>query len=65
MLYALALILAAQLAFTYAPVMQQWFSTRPVALADGLLVVACGAALLLLLEGEKLLLRRLGLLRSP
>ncbi len=59
-LIALAAVTAAQLAFTYAPFMQRWFATRPVALADGVLVIAIGAAMLLLLEGEKLLLRRLG-----
>jgi len=64
-LYALAAVVAAQLAFTYLPLMQGWFATRPVALADGALVIACGAALLLLFEGEKLLLRRFGLLGSP
>ena len=40
--------------------MQGWFATRPVALADGVLIIACGVALLALFEGEKLLLRRLG-----
>ncbi len=51
---------AAQLGFTYAPVMQQWFATRPVAPDDGLVILGCGVALMLVLEGEKLLLRRLG-----
>jgi hypothetical protein len=64
-LYALAAVVAAQLAFTYAPIMQQWFATRPVAPADGLLIIACGIALMFLLEGEKLLLRRLGFLQGP
>jgi hypothetical protein len=30
---------------------------------DGVLIVACGVALMFLLEGEKLLFRRLGFLR--
>ena len=64
-LYALAAVVAAQLAFTYLPLMQGWFATRPVALADGALIVACGVALLLAFEGEKLALRRLGLLGAP
>ncbi|MDF3011146.1 MAG: cation transport ATPase [Burkholderiales bacterium] len=59
-LYALAAVVVAQLAFTYLPLMQGWFATRPVALADGVLIIACGVALLALFEGEKLLLRRLG-----
>ena len=61
-LWALAAVVAAQLAFTYAPFMQAWFDTRPVALADGALVLACGIAFMVLLEAEKLLLRRWRLL---
>jgi len=63
-LYALAAVIAAQLAFTYLPLMQGWFATRPVGLAEGALVIACGVALMALLEGEKLLLRRLGFAAS-
>ncbi|MGD9953520.1 MAG: HAD-IC family P-type ATPase, partial [Burkholderiales bacterium] len=59
-LAALAVVVAAQLAFTYAPFMQRWFDTRPVSLGEGALIVALGAAVMLLLEGEKWLLRRLG-----
>jgi magnesium-transporting ATPase (P-type) len=62
-LYALAAVVAAQFLFTYAPFMNNWFQSRPVALVDGVLLVACGVALMFLLEGEKLLLRRLGYLR--
>ena len=40
--------------------MQPWFATRPVAPLDGALVLACGIAFLVLLEGEKWLLRRPG-----
>jgi len=61
-LWAVAAVAAAQLAFTYAPFMNAWFGSRPLAALEGALVLATGAALLLLLEGEKLLLRRLGLL---
>jgi len=63
-LWALAAVIPVQLAFTYAPFMQQWFATRAVALADGALVIACGAALMFLLEAEKLLLRRYGVLEE-
>ncbi|HZM33110.1 MAG TPA: HAD-IC family P-type ATPase [Burkholderiales bacterium] len=59
-LIAIAAAAAAQFAFTYAPVMNLWFASRPVALADGVLIVAVGAALMFLLEGEKLLLRKSG-----
>src|SRR6185436_14325096 len=40
LLWALAAVVAAQLAFTYAPFMRAWFDTRPVAPADGALVLA-------------------------
>jgi calcium-translocating P-type ATPase len=64
-LAAIAVVVAAQLLFTYAPFMNAWFQSRPVALADGALIVAVGAGMMFLLEAEKLLLRRLGLLASP
>ena len=50
----------AQFAFTYAPWMQALFQTGPVPLADGLLIVATGVAMMVVLELEKALLRRLG-----
>jgi magnesium-transporting ATPase (P-type) len=64
-LWALAAIVAAQLLFTYAPIMQYWFATRPLAFLDGAVVIACGAVFMFLLEVEKLLLRRFGLLEQP
>ena len=54
-------VAALQLAFTYLPPMQALFGTRPVAVRDGLAILATGAALLALLEIEKLARRRLGL----
>ncbi len=51
-------IVAAQLLFTYAPFMNRIFDSRPLTAGDGLLIVAIGVALLLLLEAEKALLRR-------
>ena len=62
-LYALVAVVLAQLAFTYVPLMQSWFGTRPVAFADGVLIVALGVALMLVLEGEKIVLRRFGFLK--
>jgi hypothetical protein len=50
--------------FTYLPVMQKSFDTTPVQFADGLVIVAAGLLLMLVLEGEKLLLRRLRLFRD-
>jgi len=50
-------IIVLQLAFTYTPVMQWLFDTRPMALMDGLLVIGVGVLLFVLLEIEKLLRR--------
>jgi magnesium-transporting ATPase (P-type) len=59
-LAAIVVIVVAQFAFTYLPVMQRLFDSRPVSLLDGLLVVAAGAAVLVLLEIEKVFLQRSG-----
>ena len=40
--------------------MHRWFDTRPVAWLDGVLVIAVGVLLMLVLETEKALMRRLG-----
>ncbi|MFT3717258.1 HAD-IC family P-type ATPase [Pseudorhodoferax sp.] len=55
---AVGAVVLAQLAFTYAPWMQALFDTRDVPLADGALVLAIGAASMVVLEIEKALLRR-------
>jgi len=59
-LMAVAALVVAQLLFTYAPFMQVLFETRPLSLGDGILIVAIGFGLMVLLEFEKLLMRRLG-----
>jgi magnesium-transporting ATPase (P-type) len=59
-LYAIIAVVIAQVTLTYAPFMHDWFQTRPLGLADGVLIITTGCALMLLLEGEKVLLRRLG-----
>jgi magnesium-transporting ATPase (P-type) len=59
-LTAVAAVVLAQFAFTYLPFMHALFDSRPLALADGILIVGIGVALMFLLEGEKLLMRRLG-----
>lgn len=46
-------VVAAQFLFTYAPFMQKVFATRPVALVDGLVIVAVGVLLLIIVEIEK------------
>jgi magnesium-transporting ATPase (P-type) len=61
---AIGFVVLAQLAFTYLPVMNALFASRPLTLGQGALIIALGVALLLLLEGEKLVLRRLGLFRE-
>jgi calcium-translocating P-type ATPase len=60
-LWAVGAVVLAQLAFTYAPWMQRLFDTRAVPLLDGLLIIAVGVALMMLLEVEKVVLRRLRL----
>ncbi|HEX6142487.1 MAG TPA: cation-transporting P-type ATPase [Geminicoccaceae bacterium] len=59
-LAGVGVITVAQFAFTYLPAMQAVFETRPVAVRDGLAVVAVGVALLLVVEVEKAVRRRLG-----
>jgi hypothetical protein len=56
-LIAIAAVTLLQLAFTYAPFMEAFFDTRPLGLAQGLMVVAVGPLLLLILEFEKRVLR--------
>ena len=56
-LIALAVVVAGQLAFTYLPIMNVIFGSRPLTIADGALIVALGVASFVLLELEKRLLR--------
>lgn len=63
-LAAIAAVVAAQLSFTYAPLMHTLFDTRPIPLMDGLLIVAIGVAVMAVLEIEKSIMRRTGLLRK-
>ena len=56
-LAALAVVVAGQFAFTYLPVMNQIFGSRPLPLLEGVMIVAIGAAALVVLEIEKHLLR--------
>jgi magnesium-transporting ATPase (P-type) len=52
-LAGVAVVVVAQLAFTYLPVMQGIFATESVAPRDGLLIVGVGVALLIVVELEK------------
>lgn len=56
---AVAIVIIAQLLFTYAPFMHAIFESRPIEVADGALIVGVGVVLFLSLEAEKLLMRRL------
>ena len=60
-LLAVGAVVLAQIAFTYLPVLQAVFDTRPVTWADGALILSAGMALMVVLEVEKAVLRRLGL----
>jgi magnesium-transporting ATPase (P-type) len=59
-LIAIAVVVVAQFAFTYAPFMHELFQTRPVPFFDGFITVAAGVLLMVILETEKNLLRRFG-----
>lgn len=59
-LIAIAVLTTAQLLFTYAPFMNEIFESRPLTLAEGILILFVGAGLMVLLEGEKALMRRTG-----
>jgi magnesium-transporting ATPase (P-type) len=56
-LIALAVVVAGQLAFTYLPIMNVIFGSRPLTITDGALIVALGVASFVLLEFEKHFLR--------
>ena len=64
-LIALAVVVAAQFAFTYLPAMQALFETRALAFVDGMVVVGSGLVLMTILEIEKIVLRRLGAFGDP
>jgi magnesium-transporting ATPase (P-type) len=50
-----------QFLFTYAPFMETFFDSRPLALWQGLLIVSVGVVVLLILELEKFFRRRVGI----
>jgi len=52
-LIGVGIVTLVQFAFTYLPVMQQLFATRPVSFTDGLMIVGIGVALFLIMEIEK------------
>ena len=58
-LLSIAAIVTLQLLFTYAPFMHALFDSRPLMITEGFLIIGIGLLLMILLEGEKLLMRRL------
>lgn len=52
-LIGVALVIAAQMAFTYVPALQAIFGSRPLDLAEGSLVIAVGIIVLFIVEIEK------------
>jgi magnesium-transporting ATPase (P-type) len=56
-LAAIAVLSAAQLAFTYLPALQAVFGTRPVALGDWIVIGAIGVVMMVVLEVEKAVLK--------
>ena len=55
---SVALMLALQMAFTYAPPLQRLFGTAPIGWADWARMAAAAAAVFLLVEAEKAVTRR-------
>lgn len=64
-LIAIAAVTALQFGFTYLPFMEAFFATRPLTLMQGLMVVAVGPVLLLILEIEKRALDHVGTAARP
>jgi len=59
-LIAIGVLVIGQALFTYAPFMNAIFHSQPLGFADWVLLVACGMLLMLSLEVEKHVMRRLG-----
>jgi magnesium-transporting ATPase (P-type) len=59
-LAGVATVVVAQLVFTYWPIMNSIFKSRPVSLLDGIVIVAIGFVLLVILEAEQRIVGRLG-----
>jgi magnesium-transporting ATPase (P-type) len=57
-LIAIAVVVVLQLFFTYVPFMERFFDTRPVDFVHGLEIIVLGITLFIVLELEKLVLRR-------
>ena len=64
-LAAVGVVMAAQLAFTFAPFMQALFDTAPLTVPEGAIIMGIGIVVMAVLEIEKSLMRRFGFLDSP
>ena len=58
-LTAIAVVVAAQILYTFAPFMHALFGSAPIALPDSLLILAIGLVTMVILELEKTLMRRM------
>ncbi|CDN95855.1 MULTISPECIES: HAD-IC family P-type ATPase [Hyphomicrobiales] len=54
---AIAVVVVAQLAFTFLPIMNRLFDSRPLSVTEGVWILVIGVGLMLLLEFEKLIVR--------
>ena len=57
-LVAVSVVVTLQLFFTYVPFMERFFDTRPVDFVHGVEIIALAMALFMILELEKLVLRK-------
>lgn len=57
-LAAIAVVVAAQLVFTFAPFLHELFGTSPIALLDGLLILTIDVITMAVLECEKAVVRK-------
>ncbi|MFB2863219.1 HAD-IC family P-type ATPase [Aeromonas sp. MdU4] len=60
-----SMVILAQLAITYLPVLQTLFNTEAVSCLDGILVIAIGIALFTIIEAEKQLRLRFRRMKGP
>src|SRR3546814_11067541 len=63
-LLAIAVVVLAQLAFTYLPVMNRLFDSKPLSRTHGLAINGVAAAVLLFPEGDSRPMRTLAMLRA-
>jgi magnesium-transporting ATPase (P-type) len=57
--FAITGVAVFQIIFTYTPFMNHFFGSEPLALDQGLAVLALGLAVMLVLEAEKFIIRKI------